>query len=195
VEAFAPRLVRSVAMTEDQHHVIVDALKAVVSEPGGTGFRARLPDVTVAGKTGTAQVARLGKVRIKADQMNYWERDHAWFAAFAPADDPQVAVVVLNEHSGFGGAEAAPAAAAVLKKYFELQKTDAQGFSEPLVARGPGAPLPPPPSPEAPAVAAAVGPIQGPRQALASPTVPPPPDVVPVEDPGAPLTPGEQGGR
>jgi penicillin-binding protein 2 len=185
VEAFAPKLVRTVAMTDEQHHVLVDALKAVVSEPGGTGFRARLSDVVVAGKTGTAQVQRLGKVRIRADQMNYWERDHAWFAAFAPADDPEVTVVVLNEHSGFGGAEAAPAAAAVLKRYFELKKTDAQAFAAPMLANA-GATPPGAPPPEAPAPALASSPPPAPQLA-ASPAVPPPPDVGPVlEDPGAP---------
>ena len=116
--------------------MLIDALKAVVNEPGGTGFRARLPDVTVAGKTGTAQVVRLGAVRLRKEQIDYLARDHAWFAAFAPADDPEIVVVVLNEHSGFGGASSAPTAGALIAKYFELKKGDGQAF-------GPGsAPMP-----------------------------------------------------
>ena len=132
VEAMAPRLTRHVEITPEQHETLIGGLKGVVNEAGGTGFRARLPDITVAGKTGTAQVARLGQIRVKAADMNYWERDHAWFASFAPAEDPEVTVVVLNEHSGFGGASSAPAAGAILKRYFELKKADAQGTAPPL---------------------------------------------------------------
>jgi penicillin-binding protein 2 len=129
--------------------VLIDALIAVVNEPGGTGFRARLPDVTVAGKTGTAQVMRLGAVRVRAAQLNYLERDHAWFAAFAPAEDPEIVVIVLNEHSGFGGASAAPAAAAILSKYFELKKVDGQAFGK----------VSPPPTPVTAIVAASDDPL------------------------------------
>jgi penicillin-binding protein 2 len=196
VEAFGPKLVRTVEMTEDQRHVLVDALKAVVNEPGGTAFYSRLGDVTVAGKTGTAQVARLGQVRLKAEQMGYWERDHAWFAAFAPADDPEVTVVVLNEHSGFGAASAAPTAAAILKKYFELKKTDAQAFAEPMLAttratRPP--PAPPVPVTPAPAPLEVRAPAPAP-EVVATPSVPPPPDVAPSPvDPGEPHVPVPQG--
>ena len=57
--------------------------------------------------------------------MPYFERDHAWFAAFAPAEDPEIVVVVLNEHSGFGSTNAAPTAMAVIKKWMELKAQDA----------------------------------------------------------------------
>ena len=57
--------------------------------------------------------------------MTYWQRDHAWFASFAPAEDPEIAVVVLNEHGGHGGCDAAPTATAIIKKYFELKREDA----------------------------------------------------------------------
>jgi penicillin-binding protein 2 len=120
--------VRDVPMTPEQHAILVDSLKSVVNEAGGTAYRSRLSDVVVAGKTGTAQVARLGAVRLKTQQMSYWERDHAWFASFAPADDPEIAVVVLNEHGGHGGTDAAPAAMAVISKYFELKRIDGEAF-------------------------------------------------------------------
>jgi len=48
-------------------------------------------------------------------------RDHAWFAAFAPVEDPQIAVIVLAEHGGFGAAAAAPIAKQVFEKYFQLE--------------------------------------------------------------------------
>ncbi len=125
LEEFSPKVVRTVSIAPEHHKLVVDALTAVVNEPGGTAYRSRLKDIKVAGKTGTAQVARLGAVTLKTEQMDYWVRHHAWFAAFAPVEDPQIVVVVLNEHGGHGGTDAAPAATAVIQKYFDLRKADA----------------------------------------------------------------------
>ncbi len=141
LEAFAPKQVREIPMTDEQHRLIVDALVAVVNEPGGTAFRTRSADYTIAGKTGTAQVAKLGTVRLKKEQMDYFERDHAWFAAFAPAEDPELTVIVLNEHGGHGGSDAAPTAAAVFTKYFELKKADSFALGEEWVPPKPPKPV------------------------------------------------------
>ena len=62
------------------------------------------------------------KHRIHISNIEYKYRDHAWFAAFAPAEDPEIVVVVLAEHSGHGGTVAAPVAREVLAKYFEKKK-------------------------------------------------------------------------
>jgi penicillin-binding protein 2 len=181
----------------------------VVNEPGGTGFRARLPDVVVAGKTGTAQVARIGAVRLKKNEMTYWQRDNAWFASFAPADAPELVVVVLNEHSGFGGAEAAPTAAAIFKKYFELKRTDAEAFGieyqppkPPPAVKAPilAPPLEPPRDPPGNGLAGAptrdVGAGLEPKPEVASTPRLPPPDVAPVRvAPDEPLPPVGEGGR
>jgi penicillin-binding protein 2 len=131
LKAFGPDHVRTVDMAPEERKVVVDALVSVVNEPGGTAFRHRLKDVVVAGKTGTTQVVRLGAVRLKKDQIDYWHRDHAWFAAFAPAQDPEVAVVVLNEHGGSGSSDAAPTAMAVIQKYFDLKKEDEAAAARP----------------------------------------------------------------
>jgi membrane peptidoglycan carboxypeptidase len=64
----------------------------------GTGTAAQIDGVAVAGKTGTAETGVEG------------EAPHAWFIAFAPAEDPQVAVAVMVEHGGYGGSTAAPIA-------------------------------------------------------------------------------------
>jgi penicillin-binding protein 2 len=129
---FQPNMVRKIDVTPDQQRIVLDALRAVVNEAGGTGGRARLKGalsgIKVAGKTGTAQVVRIGDVRLKKEQMDYFERDHAWFAAFAPAENPEIVVVVLNEHSGHGGTESAPAASAVMQKFFELKASDSVAF-------------------------------------------------------------------
>jgi penicillin-binding protein 2 len=86
-----------------------NALVGVVNE-GGTGAAARIPGVLVAGKTGTAQsVAKSDAAR---------GQDHAWFASFAPADDPQVVVVVLVERGGKGGQVAAPIARQIYEAIF-----------------------------------------------------------------------------
>jgi len=101
-------------------------LTAVVNEPGGTAYRSRLAEVQFAGKTGTAQVMKLGqKQKLDPTLQGYYSRDHAWFASFAPAEDPEIVVVVLNEHGGWGAEAAAPAAARIVHAYFNLKKQDA----------------------------------------------------------------------
>ncbi len=124
IHEFSPEVARKVEIDERFRALLVSALKAAVNEPGGTGGAARLEEVVVAGKTGTAQVAKLGAVRLRASQMKYWLRDHAWFASFAPADDPDLTVIVLAEHSGFGGLNAAPVAAKIFRAYFEMKRAD-----------------------------------------------------------------------
>jgi penicillin-binding protein 2 len=132
----------------------------VVNEPFGTGYGTHLKDlsydgkpVLAAGKTGTAQVVKLGAKRLKAEQVSYFERDHAWFASFAPADDPEIVVVVLNEHSGFGASNAAPTAAALIRYYFQLKRADA--LERAGVHYGP----PPPPGMEVPGEKPAATPV------------------------------------
>jgi len=85
------------------------ALSGVVNE-GGTGGAARIPGIEVAGKTGTAQSVN------KSDAAK--GQDHAWFASFAPAQDPEVVVVVLVERGGKGGQVAAPIAHQIYQSIF-----------------------------------------------------------------------------
>src|SRR5512138_51944 len=125
LQEFAPVEQRRLEIKKSTRDTVMNGLLAAVNEPFGTGWWSRLKDVQMAGKTGTAQVVKMGARRLKASQVSYFERDHAWFAAFAPADDPQIVVVVLNEHSGFGATNAAPTASAVVKKWLELQAQDA----------------------------------------------------------------------
>ncbi|MBK8691422.1 MAG: hypothetical protein IPN17_03710 [Deltaproteobacteria bacterium] len=77
-----------------------------------------MAEVDVAGKTGTVQVSRI--VRDPTDPQRGWstQRDHAWFAGFAPAASPEIAVVLLVEHGGSGGHEAAPLMTQVVREYF-----------------------------------------------------------------------------
>ncbi|MCB1154767.1 penicillin-binding protein 2, partial [bacterium] len=98
--------------------LVTRGLIGVVNDPGGTGRNARLKGHLVAGKTGTSQVRAIAAVRKHISQLPYKARDHAWFAAFAPAGDPEIVVVVLAEHSGHGGVVAAPIAQQVLTVFF-----------------------------------------------------------------------------
>src|SRR5207249_8365913 len=65
-----------------------DLLWAVVNTSNGTGIAARIPGLDIAGKTGTAQTI--------ANSKSEKGQDHAWFASFAPARDPEVVIVVLE---------------------------------------------------------------------------------------------------
>ncbi len=98
-----------------------DGLRAVVNDEGGTGRVARLDDHLVAGKTGTAQVVEQ-KTRTASASLDWQYREHAWFAAFAPYDDPELVVVIFVEHGGSGSGSAAPLARALYEKYFSLQR-------------------------------------------------------------------------
>ncbi|WP_417912806.1 penicillin-binding protein 2 [Candidatus Electronema sp. TJ] len=117
--------------------LIKDSLVDVVHGRRGTGRKAQLPGITVAGKTGTAQVVRLKQYKhLKEKDIPYNYRDHAWFTCFAPAEKPEIAVTVLVEHGLHGGAAAAPIAQAVMQKYFadRLPKTDTNGTESPSLS-------------------------------------------------------------
>lgn len=91
-------------------------LWAVVNDEG-TGRRAALRDIVIAGKTGTAQVVQQ-KTWTHNQALPPELRDHAWFASYAPADDPELVVVVFLEHGGAGSEAAAPVAKALYEIYF-----------------------------------------------------------------------------
>ncbi|HSM92892.1 MAG TPA: penicillin-binding protein 2 [Anaeromyxobacteraceae bacterium] len=137
VQEFAPEARSKLGIKESTRETVLKGLLAAVNEPYGTGWYSRLEETTMAGKTGTAQVVTLGAKRLRAADVPYFQRDHAWFAAFAPAQDPEIVVVVLNEHSGFGASNAAPTASALVKKYLELKAQDAAAARPGGVASGP----------------------------------------------------------
>ncbi|MCH7600331.1 MAG: penicillin-binding protein 2 [Myxococcales bacterium] len=101
--------------------VVRDALIAVVEGERGTGGRARVPGIIVAGKSGTTQVVSLDLVKdLEPEEIPIGYRDHALFVAFAPAMEPEIVVVALVEHAGKGGGTvAAPIVQKVLARYFE----------------------------------------------------------------------------
>lgn len=99
------------AVTAQSFEVIHEGMYRVVNAEGGTGRASRLEEVQVCGKTGTAQ--------------NPHGEPHAWFVGFAPAQNPEVALSVLLENAGGGGANSAPLAGMMFKRYFASQKMPA----------------------------------------------------------------------
>ena len=119
LEQFTPTVLDRFTGQDHNLDLVRKGLIEAVNGRHGTGRRARLKNITVAGKTGTAQVVRLKQYRhLKEKDIPYKYRDHAWFTCFAPAEKPEIAVSVLVEHGLHGGSGAAPIAKAVLEKYF-----------------------------------------------------------------------------
>jgi peptidoglycan glycosyltransferase len=101
------------AMSSQTASDVTDMMVAAVNDPSGTGGGAAISGIEVAGKTGTAQTVE-------------GANPHTWFIAFAPADDPKIAIAVIVENGGSfgseatGGAVAAPIAKQVMEKAREI---------------------------------------------------------------------------
>lgn len=97
---------KPVVLTRAVSQNIADKIKSYMIEVvnAGTGTRAKINGITVAGKTGTAEDGK---------------KTHSWFTCFAPADNPQIAVSVIVENGGYGGVKAAGIARQVLKEYLK----------------------------------------------------------------------------
>jgi penicillin-binding protein 2 len=98
-----PHTSSAVGLSPHVMALIREGMQRVVHAPGGTGGLARIPGVISGGKTGTAE--------------NPHGEDHAWYVGFAPFESPKIAVAVMLENSGFGGAKAAPVAGLLMEKY------------------------------------------------------------------------------
>jgi penicillin-binding protein 2 len=118
VEEFPPRIRRHIDVDPAYLAYVTEGLLGVVNDHKGTAYEARIPGgVLVAGKTGTAEVNKHKLFNPKEDPRRAWydQRPHSWFAGFAPADKPELAIVVLVEHGGTGGRYAAPIATQMLQ--------------------------------------------------------------------------------
>ena len=110
---------------QENINLIKDAMYSSTNEPGGTSYRHRMenPKFTFAGKTGSSQIKRFTEAQreaeVKQNDLNYKDRDHALFIAFAPYKNPKYAISVVVEHGGSGGSAAAPIAKKVIKKVLE----------------------------------------------------------------------------
>jgi penicillin-binding protein 2 len=127
VEEFEPRVRRRLHIDQEHLALVIDGLYGAVNDPSGTAYDAHVVGgVPVAGKTGTAQVSHRARPDEDPSRAWYYNRAHAWFAGFAPAEDPQYAIIVLVEHGGAGGRQAAPIALNILQEYLGGQATTAE---------------------------------------------------------------------
>ena len=108
---FSPQVIRRIPVSEENLAIVREGMQAAVD--WGTARRAKLEGVTVAGKTGTAEYPGP-----RDEEGNL--PTHAWFIAFAPVEDPQIALVVFIEGGGSGAEIAVPVAAEILRYYFDL---------------------------------------------------------------------------
>jgi len=125
-----PRLIE---LEPAQWDLILKGMWGVVNN-GGTAASIKMPGWEIAGKTGTAQVASLGMDTGK-------NKDHAWFDSFAPWNKPEIAVLALIENSGFGSANAAPAAKAIYTTYLRKHPHDGVSVPDAQVAKNSDKPL------------------------------------------------------
>lgn len=111
-------------ISPDSWEVVTKAMIGVTTQPRGTAYwQLRDSSYPIAGKTGTAQLVS-ENAKGAANEESYHAkgtlvklRDDAWFIAFAPADNPRIAVAVLDEHAGWGSTGAAPIARKVMDAY------------------------------------------------------------------------------
>ena len=115
---FPPVQIGKVELADETYSAIRQALSGVVSEPHGTGAAARSKMVSIGGKTGTAQVVEV-KPGVETKSLPLEFQDHAWFIAYAPVENPKIAVAVLVEHGGHGGETAAPPAKRIIEEYLK----------------------------------------------------------------------------
>ncbi|MBX7079443.1 MAG: penicillin-binding protein 2, partial [Nannocystaceae bacterium] len=126
---------------------IHQGLVGVVNDEAGTAYSERLGNVVVAGKTGTAQVGR--EADEGGEPIPGWDttQDHAWFAAYAPAEAPRIVVVAVVEHGGTGADAAAPIVMKVIDHYLGSTTSETgarpRGFGVPPPLPGREEPSPP----------------------------------------------------
>ena len=151
VEEFPTQVRRDLEIPEAHMELVTRSLFGVVNAQNGTAYDAHISGgITASGKTGTAEISP-GGPRSDVDPASAWyfNRSHAWFAGYAPTENPQVAIVVIVEHGGAGGRAAAPIALQVLQEYLGSGTTTALNTAAPT-RRSPGVadgPRPHPPRP------------------------------------------------
>jgi penicillin-binding protein 2 len=99
--------------------VVIDGMSAVVNQPSGTAWYSRIPEIEMCGKTGTVQ--------------NPHGKDHSVFVAFAPRDNPKIAIAVVVENAGFGATWSAPIASLMVEKYINKKINRPQAYMDRLI--------------------------------------------------------------
>jgi penicillin-binding protein 2 len=122
VQEFPPRVRRMVPVNPEQLAWVNSGLAGVVSDHQGTAYHGTERGTDMAGKTGTAQVSHVTPRGVDPGKVWYFNRDHAWFAGYAPAKSPEIAFVVLIEHGGAGGKNAVPIGSRLVNEWHKLKE-------------------------------------------------------------------------
>ena len=135
IKKVEPHMIKKIPISYETLSLIRMALLDVVVDKKGTGKKAYIERIDVAGKTGTAQVISLKKrTDEEKKEVPFQFRHHGWFICFAPFDKPQIALAVLVEHGGQGGSSAAPIAKGIIEEYFRLYPLPQDEMTKVVVA-------------------------------------------------------------
>ncbi len=135
VETMEPEIISTYQFSPTTLAVVREGLEGVIHHKKGTARGRIIPGIRVAGKTGTVQVIRFSPENIykKCKKLEKKFRHHGIFVAYAPVDDPKIAVAVVAEHACSGSSGAAPIAMKVIRKY--LSKTMSEKYGEKILAK------------------------------------------------------------
>ncbi len=119
IRDFQPKIIRQLPIKQKYLQLVREGMYGAVNWPRGTALNMRIPGLAIAGKTGTAEFAvdLNGDGRVDRDAEGNLP-SHAWFTAFAPYNDPQLALVVFVYGGGEGSSVAVPVAREIMKAYF-----------------------------------------------------------------------------
>ena len=112
-----PEVVGRLPISDTTLGMVQEGLYRVVNDQRGTAWGSRLDTVTMCGKTGTAQVVGRKENDDESEEEVEAIKDHAWFVAYAPQENPVIAVAVIVEHGEHGSSAAAPVAAEMIRLY------------------------------------------------------------------------------
>jgi len=122
IVTYQPTIAREIKISADALEIWRRGMWKAANEPGGTAFdHGHVSIVPVMGKTGTAEIrSRTRKKEEEERDIENWnpKRSHAWFSGWAPAENPELAIVVFIEHGGSGGRVAWPIAKQILESYY-----------------------------------------------------------------------------
>jgi len=135
VEDRPPILRRRVDVSPDTLDILREGTWRAVNVEGGTGYAAHRGAIPMAGKTGTALPPRSAADEKDPADPRDLEASHAWFVGWAPADRPELLVVVIIEHGGVGGKVAAPVARAVMDRSFSVLRHQRRRVKSPVRMR------------------------------------------------------------
>jgi penicillin-binding protein 2 len=126
-----PRLTGRLPISQANLDLVKLGLWKVVNSENGTARGSRLADIDLSGKTGTSQVvSRKEDETLEEEDMPIHLRAHAWFVAYAPSEQPTIAVAVVVEHGEHGSGAAAPIAREMIKTYLRKPVVNAQVASQ-----------------------------------------------------------------